>query len=268
MVLPGPDSILNVIFDRRSIRKFQDRSVPPSVLQKLLMAGTRAPFAAQLYSIIYVKDKEKIATLRQELKIGIYPTTQLFMLFCVDFNILEKVMEKRGYHNKADDGMSLWLAVQDASLVAENVILTAEHFGLGSVLLGAVPQFADQISEEFKLPKRVFPVVGLCMGYPDPSAETDVRPRYPLRNVAFEDVYKDLSDPEVEDSMREMDEGYLTQGYYIKLNAKVPLADGRPDSVGFDKYSWTEHISRKFAERPVKEPLLEILKRHGFRLEG
>lgn len=38
------------------------------------------------------------------------------------------------------DSMSLWLSVQDVMLVIENVILAAEALGLGSVLLGVVPQ--------------------------------------------------------------------------------------------------------------------------------
>ena len=63
--------------------------------------------------------------------------------------------------------------------------------------------------------------------------------------------------------MKEMDEGYLAQGYYIKEKIKVPLRAGK-DEIDFDRYSWSEHISRKFSQRcGADNPLFPVLKRHG-----
>ncbi|MHA2245310.1 MAG: nitroreductase family protein [Candidatus Hodarchaeales archaeon] len=256
------NDIFKIINNRRSIRKFTEKPITNDVLENILRAGIRAPFAAQLYSIIYTRDQEKM----RKLKIGVYSSTQLLMIFLVDFRKIEKIINLRKYRYDYDDGMLLWLAIQDASLVAENVILASEAFGLGSVLLGGAPLQADLMNKVFNIPSRVFPVVGLCLGYPDKSAKTDVRPRYSLKFSAFEDSYQDLSESEILECMKNMDEGYITQGYYIKLKAKIPLKKGN-DLIDYDKYSWSEHQSRKYSQGSwKKESLLSILKRHGFNL--
>ncbi|MFX0014043.1 MAG: nitroreductase family protein [Promethearchaeota archaeon] len=254
--------LFKVINNRRSIRKFTEKPISDNVLNRILESGIKAPFAAQLYSIVYTRDKEKM----KKLRIGVYSTTQLLMIFLVDFRKIEKIITQRNYQYDYDDGMLLWLGIQDASLVAENIILAADAFGLGSVLLGGAPLQSDIICEIFNIPSRVFPVVGLCLGYPDFTAETDVRPRYPLKYTAFENSYHDLSEDEVLECMKSMDDGYITQGYYIKLQAKIPLKKGK-DIIDYDKYSWSEHQSRKYSQGSwKKESLLSTLKEHGFKL--
>ena len=257
--------IFSIMNDRRSIRKFTDKKISQDSLEQILKAGFRAPFAAQLCSIVYTSNKEKM---KQFKGVGVYQSTQLFMIFFVDYDRMEKIIKARGYENLADDSMSLWLGIQDATLVIENVILAAEALGLGSVLLGAIPQKADLVSEVFNVPQRVFPVVGLCLGYPDLTVETNVRPRYPLKYSAFEDEYKDLNEEEIGECMKAMDEGYLTQGYYIKNRAKVPLPEGQEDTIDFDEYSWSEHISRKHLwQRHDDETLINVIRKHGFNIK-
>lgn len=260
--------IFEIIHNRRSIRHFTDKPISDDILEKIMEAGIRAPFAAQLYSMIYTRDLEKMKKLR---RLGIYLKTKVFITFFIDFRKLEKMIIQRGYTYRSDDAKVLWLGIQDAVLVAENVVLAAEAFGLGSVLLGAPPMYADLISEVLNVPDRVFPVVGLCLGYPDGSVETDVRPRFPLKYSAFEDSYKDLSKDEVKECMKSMDEGFLTQGYYIKVMSKVPLEKGK-DDIDSSRYSWSEHISRKFSQglsggKEATPPLLEIIRNHGFNLD-
>ena len=267
-----PKDIFKVIHNRRSIRHFTEKSLSDSTLRKILEAGIRAPFGAQLYSMVYTRDKEKMKKLRT---IGIYPSTKVLILFFVDFRKLEKMIQERGYQYNYDDGMLLWVAIQDATLVAENVVLAADALGLGSVLLGAPPLKADLVSKVFDVPNRVFPVVALCLGYPDPSVKTNIRPRFPLKYIAFKDSYHDLSKSEIKECMRAMDEGYITQGYYMNiLKKKIPLMKGK-DEVSLNKYSWSEHISRKFSQgRSIKveglhtkESLFSIIRRYGFNLD-
>ncbi|MHA1969052.1 MAG: nitroreductase family protein [Candidatus Hodarchaeales archaeon] len=84
--------IFKVIHNRRSLRKFTDRPINDDVLKKLLNAGIRAPFAAQMYSIVYTRDPAKM-----KLKIGVYPTTKLLMMFFIDAHKIEKIIKQRGY---------------------------------------------------------------------------------------------------------------------------------------------------------------------------
>jgi nitroreductase len=258
------NDLFKVINNRRSIRKFTDKEIDSDIIKKILKAGFRAPFAYQSCSIVYTKDKEKMKKLRQ---MGIYPTTNLFMVFFIDFNRMEKILKQRGYSYDFDDSLLLWLGVQDVAAVSQNVTLAADALGLGSVLLGGAPLKVEQIIEVFNLPPKVFPVVGLCLGYPDPDHLMDIRPRYPLKYSAFEDQYKDYTNEEIAECMKAMDEGYITQGYYIKLGAKIPLKK-KEDTIGMDKYSWSEHISRKISQgMRLDKTLLDILRKQGFDLK-
>lgn len=255
--------IFEIIHNRRSLRKFTDQPISDEVIATLLKAGVRAPFAFQAYSIVYTRNPEKM-----KIKCGVYPTTKLLMIFFIDANRIEKIIHQRGYQYDYDDDYFVWLTIQDVTLAAENIILAAEALGLGSVLLGSAPSQVELISKLFNVPKRVFPVVALCLGYPNPEALFDIRPRFPLEHVAFEDKYKDLTEEEVKECMKAMDEGYITQGYYIKQNAKIPLKkEIGEDKIDYDKYSWSEHISRKISQgRWDKKTLFTLLSENGFNL--
>ncbi|MFX1576211.1 MAG: nitroreductase family protein [Promethearchaeota archaeon] len=257
-------NLFTIIHNRRSIRIFQNKPISDEALEQILKAGFRAPFAAQLCSITYTRDHKIMHELRN---LGVYPTTQVLMFFFIDLFRHEKIMKQRGHTYDFDDAFALWLGLQDVSLAIENLILAAEALGLGSVLLGATPHFADHIADIFNIPNRAFPVVGLCLGYPEPSEHTETRPRYPLSFSAFEDQYPEFSKEEIQAAMKVMDEGYLAQNYYRERNAKIPLKKGK-DTINYDTYSWCEHISRKFINggwSPIS--LLEILRKHGFNFD-
>lgn len=149
--------------------------------------------------------------------------------------------------------------------MAENMVVAGESMGLGSCFLGAAPYMAKRIAREYKLPARVFPLVQLVMGYPDEVLPP--RPRFPLSFTLFEDEYPHLSDEQVEEAMKVMDEGYLAQGYYRKQKAKIRIEGDRPETFTYDDYSWTEHISRKWGQwYPTPDELLDQLKERGFEI--
>jgi nitroreductase len=254
--------VLETINNRRSIREYLDKSVSNETLSTILKAGFRAPFAAQMCSVIYTRSREKM----KEAGIGVYPTAPVHMIFFIDFARLEKIMVHRGHEYGYDDMMGIWLGMQDVVLMIENLTIAAESLGLGSVLYGLTPFRADSIAKVFNVPKRVFPVVGISVGYPDPAEDTEIRPRFPLEMTAFEDEYRHHTDEDIKICMKVMDEGYISQGYYIKNKTKVDLVD-KEDTIGFDKYSWSEHISRKFRSAFRRgDPLLDVLRSRGFDL--
>jgi hypothetical protein len=159
----------------------------------------------------------------------------------------------------------LFFGIQDAALMAENMVIAAESLGLGSCFLGGAPYEADRIAKEYRLPKRVFPLVQLAMGYP--AEDPLPRPRYPLECALFEEAYPELSEELVARAMKEMDEGYLQQDYYRKLDAMVELEGGQDETYTYDNYSWTEHMSRKWGQwfRSADE-LLGQLRLCGFEI--
>jgi nitroreductase len=176
-------------------------------------------------------------------------------------------MAKRKWKMVTNDLTLLMFGIQDAALMAENMVVAGRSLGLGSCFLGSAPYRADKIVKEYNLPARVFPLVQLTMGYP--AEDFPPRPRYPMEFTLFEDNYPELSDKMVSKAMKQMDEGYLAQDYYRRQKAKIPLEPNRPETFTYENYSWTEHICRKWGQwYPEPKGLLEQLEKRGFHITG
>jgi hypothetical protein len=184
---------------------------------------------------------------------------------CVDSHRFELIMARRKWQLGSNDLSLMVLGIQDAVLMAENMVIAAESLGLGSCFLGAIPFQAGAIIRKYKMPPRVFPLVGLTMGYP---AETPPpRPRYPLDFTLFEDEYPSFDEEVIQKAMQTMDEGYLSQDYYRKANYIIPLEGDRQETFTFDTYSWTEHISRKLGQwQKSPRSILAAFKKSGFKI--
>ena len=261
-----PPTVLETVMNRASVRAFEDRPVPREVIERLARAGQQAPFTGQMYSFVVTTDQEKREK-AAELLGALVLRAPVFMLICVDFRKLEKFIAYRGRQNLADDLGLLFLGIQDASYAGQNIVLAAEEEGLGSCFLGGAPFDADELSPIFGLPERVYPLVGLVLGYP--TDRPAARPRIPLEHCLFWDQYQDLTDADVAQAMSVMDAGLIREGYYSRLNAKMPLREGQEDKVGLDEYGWSEHVSRKYGVHgwDMTSGLMGKLARHGVHLK-
>jgi len=245
--------VLQTLLSHRSVRKYTTQKPTDDVIQAIVRAGQQAPFAAQLYSLLLTRKKAPYGA-------------PLWFTVCVDLYRLERFMKIRGWEVVSNDLSMLLFGIQDAALMAENMVIAGESLGLGSCFLGNTPYQAERIQKKYHLPLRVFPLVELIMGYP--AEEFPPRPRFPLEFTLFEDRYPDMSDDMVEQAMKVMDEGYLAQGYYRKQKAKIRIENKeRKETFTYDNYSWTEHISRKWGQWLTDpQELLAQLEKCGFKI--
>ena len=245
--------VIESMLNRRSVRKYLDQTPSDEVIATVVRAGQQAPFASQLCSVLLTRKGAPFGA-------------PLWFTFCVDMHRMELIMARCGWTVVTNDLSMLLFGVQDVALMAENMVIAAESLGMGSCFLGSTPYRAERIQKQYGLPKRVFPLVELVMGYP--AEELPIRPRYPPEFTLFEDRYPELTDAMITDAMRVMDEGYLAQGYYRRLGARIELEVGREETFTYDDYSWTEHISRKWGQW-LSEPkeLLDQLEKCGFSVE-
>lgn len=245
------NEVIDTLIQRRSVRKYTDQQPDADVVETIVRAGQQAPFAGQLCSIILTRQKK--------LPWG----APLMFTICVDMHRMELIMAKRGWKTTTSDLSILLFGLQDATLMAENMVIAAESLGLGSCFIGAAMYMADRFQKKYKLPERVYPFVHLVMGYP--AEEFPPRPRYPLEFTLFEEQYPELTDEMVEKAMQVMDEGYLAQEYYRHLKGRIRLEGDRKETFTYDNYSWTEHISRKWGQwNGDPRELLEPLSKCGF----
>lgn len=248
------NAVISSMLNRKSVRKYKTDKPSDEVVDAVVRAGQQAPFASQLYSILLTRKKKA--------PFG----APLWFIICVDLYKLERFMKIRGWDVVSNDVTMLLFGLQDAAYAAENMVVAAESLGMGSCYLGVIPERVKPIVKQFKLPKRVFPLVELVMGYPD--EEFPPRPRYPMSFTLFEDKYPELTDEQVREAMQVMDDGYLSQGYYVKQKAKIRLMSKKKDTFTYDDYSWTEHISRKWGQwYPSPNKMLKALKDQGFDLQ-
>ena len=80
-------------------------------------------------------------------------------------------------------------AVIDASLAMQNLINSAEEFGLGICPISMVRNHLEEVKKMCHLPEGVFPIAGLSVGWPDENNEVSIR--LPMKVVFHEDFYND-----------------------------------------------------------------------------
>lgn len=246
--------IIAAMLNRKSIRSYTDGAVPDDVIEMIVRAGQQAPFAYQLCSVLLSRKRER----------NPFAAPLLFTI-CVDSHRHEAIMAWRNWQMVQNDLSLLFFGIQDAALMAENMVIAAESLGLGSCFLGGAPYMAESIIQQYSLPPRVFPLVQLAMGFP--AEDPPPRPRYPLSFTLFEDKYPELTDEMVKESAGVMDRGYMAQDYYRRAGYMIPLEVDREETFTFEDYGWTEHISRKTGQWLADlEEILEPLARCGFDL--
>ncbi|MBL7162291.1 MAG: nitroreductase family protein [Anaerolineales bacterium] len=245
--------IIDTMLNRKSIRSYTDEMPSDEVIETIVRAGQQAPFASQLGSLLLTRGRENNPF-----------KAPLFFIVCVDSYKWERIMARHNWTMIGDDMLLMLLGMQDAALMAGNMIIAAESLEMGSCFLGDIPFHSEEIIKDFKLPPRVFPMVGLAVGYP--ANDPPPRPRYPMEFMLFEDEYPELDDELIQRSMDVMDEGYQAQDYYSKLKAMIPLKGDREETFTYESYGWTEHICRKWGQTLFPPNLLQQFERCGFDL--
>ncbi len=179
----------------RSIRKFTDKPVSTEHLQAILQAAQCAATSShiQAYTIIQVNDSDvrhQIAALAgNQLYVAQSP---LFLVFCADMHRLALAADMGGQPLEGGYMEQLLLATIDTALAAQNAMIAAESLGMGGVYIGGIRNDPRQVCELLDLPPNVYPVFGMCLGFPAQHPET--KPRLPLDIIFKQDRYDDSQD--------------------------------------------------------------------------
>ncbi|HHT9121070.1 MAG TPA: nitroreductase family protein, partial [Candidatus Hypogeohydataceae bacterium YC41] len=158
-------NILQVIKERRSVRRFQGTSIPKEMIEQLIDALIWAPSAGNLQSrkfyFVYNKEmKEKLV--QAAWGQSFIAEAPLAVVCCTDLRI------GTYYGSRGKDLYS----IQDVSASIENLLLVAHELGLATVWVGAFEE--EKVTEILKLPNNLRPVAIIPVGYP---AEHPTAPR-------------------------------------------------------------------------------------------
>lgn len=156
--------LLDIIKNRRSVRRFQDKKIPEDIIDKLVDALIWAPSAGNLqsrkfYFVFGQKTKNELA--QAALGQDFIAKAPLVVVGCANNEIQQRYGER---------GKEVY-SICDVSASVQNMLLLAYKEGLGSCWVGAFNE--KKISEILDLPKNLRPIVMVPIGFP---AETPLEP--------------------------------------------------------------------------------------------
>ena len=243
----------NTFFIRRSIRKYTDKPVSQELLDKILLAGSRASTTGnmQVYSIIVTRDHEMKRRLAPaHFNQPMVTEAPVVLTFCADFNRFNRWCRQRDAEPGYDNFLSFMTAAIDALLAAQTICNAAEEEGLGICYLGTATYNADKIIGVLELPKGVVPVATVTLGWP--AVVPDQPDRLPLEAVVHYEKYRDFTPRMIDDLYREK-EARADSQQFISENNKTTLAQVFTD-VRYKKED-NEYFSAKY---------LEVIRAQGF----
>ena len=243
-------SVIDLLKSHRSIRKFTDKAIDPEVLNDIFLAGQAAATSSFLQgsTIIRVKNKstrESLARLA-----GNQPYVESaaeFMIFCADLKRAGNYCKEYGKPFEGDYTEHFIIATVDVALMAQSLVTAAESVGLGICYIGGIRNNPVDVSKLLELPIGVYPVFGLCLGYPDQDPE--IKPRLPLSVILKDEVYNERGD---QDQIREYDE--KIRDYY------------RTRTGGGHGISWTEQVATLLSEKS-RPHMKAFLEKQGFKFK-
>jgi len=204
------NKVMELLKSHTSVRKFTDKLVDEKLLHQIIQSSQYASTSnhIQAYTIIRIKDHDKKKTLAQ--LSGNQPYVEdcpIFLVFCADLNRLGKACTMNNETIESNSTEVFIMATVDTALVAQNIMVAAESVGLGGVYIGGIRNNPQDICDLLQIPHHVYPVFGMCLGYPEKTNGT--KPRLPLSLVLKEDTYSTDGD---EEQLKEYDD--LISDYY------------------------------------------------------
>jgi len=250
---------LGSILSRRSCRSFSDEPVSRDLLDTLFAAAFSAPSKSDLQQacVIRVADHEKqrrIAELKDSTRWA--ADAPLLLVWCGDSRRIRRLADWRG-HAFANDHLDAFMnAAVDAGICMQTFIVAAESLGLGCCPLSEIRDHIEPLSAELDLPRYVFPVAGLALGWP--RGEGRLSMRLPPSVSVHEDRYDDSG-------------LFATVADYDRRRESVeqtpPEKQRLVEEFGVARdYGWSENRARQYS-KPARADFGRYIRRQGFNLD-
>ena len=241
---------IELLKKHRSIRKFTAEPIPPELLNELFLAAQSAATSSFLQgtTIVRVKSPETRALIAESAGNQTYVKSAAeFLVMCADLKRAGNYCIKNGFAFEGQYTEQFIIATVDVALLAQNLVIAAESEGLGICYIGGIRNDPRRVTELLDLPLGVYPVFGLCLGYPDQDPE--IKPRLPLSVIVKEETYNERGD---EEDVRVYDE--KIEKYY-----KQRLGGGHG-------ITWSKQVSKLLGEKS-RPHMRDYLNTQGFKFQ-
>jgi len=245
---------LAAIAAHRTHRRYLPRPVSPELVRLLCACALSAPSKSDLQQsdILVVQD----AAIRGAIaaKIPDNPwigTAPAFLVFLANGRRQPFISNLRGKPFPNDHLDLFFNAVSNCSIVLATFVRAAEAAGLGCCPISAIRDHSAFVSELLRLPERVVPVAGMCLGWP--SERGYITPRLALDATVHYDHYS------------EGDQAADIDAYDRRRNeGRPPWKQRKPEQWGKASfYGWSEDKARQ-AAKAEGAAFPPYLRSHGF----
>jgi len=240
-----------------SVRRFGDRAVGIALMRSLASVALCSPSKSDLQQadIVIIDDPAKRAALGALVPDNPWvAAAPAFAVFCGNHRRQRRLHALRGHPFVNDHLDAFFNAAVDAGIVLSAFIVAAEAVGLGTCPISAIRNRAADVAGLLGLPAHVFPVAGLCVGWPDGPGV--LSPRLGLAATVHVDTHDD----------RGLD-GQIAE-YDARRNAAKPYGGRRRDDLfgATADYGWSEDKARQYAQ-PERRDWGAFVRGIGFRLD-
>lgn len=230
-----------------SVRSYTNETIEKELLEEIIASGQCASTSSfiQAYGVVRVVSPKKRAIIAEVA--GGQPwiiSAPEFLVMCADMQRINYACHKSGNSELEGFTEHLISSSVDVALMAQNTLLAAESFGLGGVFIGGIRNDPTTLSQLLNLPQHVYPVFGLCLGWP--KSKNESKPRFPVSAILHEDTYN-------YDSVKDQVDQYDTtmSDYYASRSQNAKVSD------------WSLPTTRAIQNKKRKH-MLSFLKSRGF----
>lgn len=244
---------MNHIHTRRTIRQYSQRDVDEELLMRLLTDAERTQTMGnlQLYSVVVTRDANQKAQLAPaHFNQPMVSQAPVVLTFCADFRRTTRWAEERQADPGYDNPLSFLNAATDALLYCQTFCNLAEAEGLGLCFLGTTIYMPDAIIDALALPRLVFPVATITLGWPD--EEPPLTDRLPIEAIVHRETYSDYTAERIDRFYNEK-ENLPENRHFVEINHKQTLAQVFTDC----RYTRRDNEA-------LSETLVKALRRQGF----
>ncbi len=247
------------ILERRTHRQYTEQPIDDELLDVLLACGLSASSKSDLQqaSVVVIDDPSSRALIGSWIPSMPWITKAArFLVFCGDHSRLRIAAEMRDKPFPNDNVDQFMNAAIDAGLVMQTFIMAAESVGLGCCPISEVRTHIEALSNLLELPDHVFPICGLCVGYP--SREGFVSMRLPQSLTVHRERYNAAGRAEQIDAY----------DHRRDRRFSIPKNNHREvERFGVaDFYGWSEDKTRQYST-PHRPEFLSYLQARGFAMQ-
>lgn len=215
---------LQVVLQRRSVRKFSRRPVPEHLLAAILEAGRLSPSTVNLQTWSFAVFSSSLW--REFFGRPIPFHASLAILILADTHRTRTVLPAF----PCSPLVEYTVAVVNASLAAMNMTIAAEALGVSSTMLSETGRTglldAEYLRSKLKLPEGVYPLTTIVLGYRR-GAPPPMPPKLPLEQICFEGSYKKVNEQVMEEWLAQMKAGYKASRPLSSFKAQLNLYESK-----------------------------------------